>query len=485
MKKSLLTALFALTALLWGLSCTQEHGYDPDPGPNTDEPVYEPPTSPLAMKNVEDPRIAEEDGVYWVFSSNANMNDTDYPYEAGLMVRKSDNLVDFSIQGYVLSDVIDSWAKAKLVELSGDPSLSGIRICRPAIAKVGGEWRLYYTVNAGTDLTGDAPSVIGYATSPTLDNAEWSDQGQILGSASLAGTGAIAANPCFFTSIDETKHYLLYGGSIGLYVTELGTADSKPTGSPTLVAQQGDRTGCSYIHKHNNRFYLFLCFEHGAYSDFFMAQSLNPAGPFIDYSDDDARNVATTFPENRILTPYQFWGSKWGGFNSLSVVWSGTRDMLAVNCKPGADAAQPYTLQIRYLDWVSTPKGWDFPAVCPEPYAGDQGAVTDSEIVGTWGYGTLWYVWDNVNNTKLDAMNFGADHVVTYGDATGNWDFDETTSTLHFVATWWGSEHIYLKVNRVKDTDSTAEELPENLVAAGFNANFNQHPGVWMKKSLE
>ncbi len=430
-------------------------------------------------KGVFDPSMAR-DTKYWVFSSNAGVDGFDY--QKGVVVKSSSDLVFFDERGYVLSNVIDSWAGARLKAL--DPSIEDDKIVmgQPNIKKAGSEWRLYYSVQAGTKA-----SVIGYATSPSLENPSWTDKGEIL--FSNEGTPYKAMSPSFLD--DGTKQYLVFGENFGgVYLVEIEKTSANITGTPVRVVgcsadtPDNQRAGSAEIMYYNGYYHIIATYNN---LSVFHSASATPAGPYFDFGNRNLSNLSG-FADSRILTPYEFsGGSAWSYTDGLSICVDGTKWFAVHHArKRGSD---DYDLHVRSLTWledsriVTTTR--PFPTLSPERYGGgDGGNITAANLVGAWHYGTLWYQFNpsSYNGLSSPIMEFQANGTYIHrGSATGGtWEYNETTKVLRLTSSVWGGEKIFLKVNTGFDWDKGTN----TIVASGVNDTFFLHPGVWMKKEI-
>ncbi len=138
---------------------------------------------PLAgdIAGVGDPTVAVEGGVTYLYSTGP-----------GIPIRRSTDLVTWELVGRALVEDVPPWALAA-VPTAND-------VWAPDLSYWGGEWHLYYAVSRVTidaDPVAGSTSVIGHATSPTLDPDDpsygWIDHGMVLRSEPLDLINAIDA----------------------------------------------------------------------------------------------------------------------------------------------------------------------------------------------------------------------------------------------------------------------------------------------------
>lgn len=496
--------LLAISSMIF-ISCEEKNKWDPEPGL---EKIPPPPKPEVAEKyiKVQDPRIAKEIN-FWIFSANDTLQNL--PYEKGLLVRKTSNLIDIEVVGYVLSDVINNWAKAKLLELDPNIDTTKIRMRLPSIKYDGTQWRLYYSVVSNTQA-----SVIGYAVSPSLENQNWTDKGLVL--ASKPGDPVKAAGPCFVALPDNSKHYLFYGAKYGgIYVTEIDKNTSQPlNGFGKRVAfysqdpENNQRIGFPEVVFRNGYYYLFMtCDDEGLYGqNVEVIRSNNIEGPYFSFNGDnytDAGNYdLNIWNTSHILSPYCMFDSArnktpgWGETGSIGVVQDGD-NWYAVNnarlIKSQVDwdriiCEGPWTLQIRNLEWISTNNGW--PVVMPTLYSDEENTITADDIAGDWDYATRWYEYypKFLNPPGVVFLKFLPDGTMG-GDISGTWTYNPATrEILMHSATWSapGGEDIIMIVRRTRDNDYKANgPYPVILAAAGYNLTFGRKPIVWMKQRVK
>lgn len=465
--------LFAAIAVFCFTSC-QDWGQWDDPSGNQKNPPPEPPTVDASYANVASPTIAKDGEFYYIISSNATIDGIEP--QKGLMVRKSANFSSFEgmtdENAYVLSDVLDNWAAARIKELDAGVQEEAIKIGQPSLRKVGNEWRLYYSVTGGSNA-----SVIGYAVAQSADGP-WEDKGEILASETTSTFMAYA--PSFFTSADGNNHYMAYGkGAEGIYITELDKTTGKPTGTAKQVA---GRTGKQLVENATVFYYdgfYHLIFTYFTADNVYCTAHVAATEPMGNYTDVAGRSAifSDQWAITRVLNDhFLLGGDTWTNVNGVDVIVEGDAGFVVHQAQVGT--GDP-VLHIRQLHWVKDSRRAQrpelpVPAISPEQYRGPvvQPTITPADIAGDWYYGTLWahYV-PGINDGPKVFKEDG-----TYSG--GTWDFNTGTNILHLKSTEWGGEEVYLYL--YMETDNINGEYA--LVASGYNDTFGDHPGAWMKK---
>jgi arabinan endo-1,5-alpha-L-arabinosidase len=207
---------------------------------------------------------------------------------------------------------------------------------------------LYYVYYSASTF-GSQRSVIGLATSPTLDPADpdyaWTDRGLVIESHVGDPYNAIDAD----IVVDRKgRHHMVFGSWwSGIYVVELDwpSGKVKAGADPVRVAAaDGGIEGPSII-RHGKHFYLFVSLGRccaGADSTYRIAvgRSTSPSGPFLDADGVDMRDGGGTV----ILQAH--------GTNVASGGQSFDRGLIAYH---SYDAAGGFALGIERVEWK---RGW-------------------------------------------------------------------------------------------------------------------------------
>jgi len=457
---------------LFNSGCNKENGFD-EPAGNQKLP---PPKVDASFLSVSDPTLGKEGDFYYIVSSNAAIEGIDYA--KGLLIRKTSNLYEFepmtTANGYILNDVLEGWAIARLKALDGTINADLIKIGQPCLRKINDEWRLYYSVSAGGKT-----SVIGYASAATPEGP-WTDEGEILSS---SNTSPFAANsPSVTLSSDNSKLYMAFGNSgEGIFAVEINLTTNQPIGTPVKIASRADINVISTspeLFYHDG--YYHLMFTH-YWDDRPLTCHVLSADPLSGYKDISGRNavgIVDPWALTRVMTNFKIAGeTAWEGVGGLGVYKDGNK-FFVVHHATAAGVPAPI-LHIREMNWIKDPRRatgatLPFPTISPERYAGEvENNITAADIAGTIYYGTLWgHVLSGVDY----GMTFNANG--TYNG--GTWDFDPSSKILRLISSEWGGEKVYVYLIKSKVLDKPDATV---IVGAGINDTFGDFPGVWMKKA--
>jgi len=227
--------------------------------------------------------LIKEGGKYWLFTTGSGINalySTDlYNWNAGSKLVFSNGTWPTWINKYVPDFKGGFWA--------------------PDIIYMNGRYYLYYSCST----FGSSTSVIGVASSPTLDQNspayQWQDLGMVVSSVSANDVNAI--DPSIFKD-SNGELYLTYGSyfnGIGVIEMDTATGKVKPGVNINLVAggQSAAWEGSCLI-KEGSYYYLFAnragCCN-GAYSTYYIVtgRSSRPTGPFYDKNGINLRGYNT------------------------------------------------------------------------------------------------------------------------------------------------------------------------------------------------
>jgi autotransporter-associated beta strand protein len=191
------------------------------------------------------------------------------------------------------------------------PSFTGF-FWAPDIAFFNGSYHLYYAVSS----FGTIDSAIGVATTTSLANPVWTDQGKVVQSDAIGQTspntdttGYNAIDPSVLVDSDG-KVWMAFGSySSGILVTQLDPLTGKRLNTSTLSATQvannavgggwGSTIEGAALTKHGSYYYLFVnyggcCSGIDSTYDIRVGRSLSPTGPFLDKDGVDMRNSGGT-----------------------------------------------------------------------------------------------------------------------------------------------------------------------------------------------
>ncbi len=311
------------------------------PTPVRGQEPKRPEASTLAgdIRNVHDPSIAEERGVFYVFSTRA-----------GLAVRCSEDLVRWRLCGDVFGH-LPKWAVEDV------PGVRGL--WAPDVSYFDGKYHVYYSVST----FGSNRSSIGLATNATLDPSSdayrWVDQGKVIGSVASDDWNAIDPN----VVLDETGQPWLSFGSFwsGIKLRRLdratGMLDAKDQTLYSLAgrSREGGSPGAieaPFIVRRNGSYYLFVSFDFcckGKDSTYNVrvGRSSKVTGPYTDRDGKDMRQGGGT----AVLAS----DGRWRGPGHCSVIRVKDRDLLVYHAYD-ADARGVPTLRIDPLVWDA--QGW-------------------------------------------------------------------------------------------------------------------------------
>ncbi|MBR1869491.1 MAG: family 43 glycosylhydrolase, partial [Bacteroidales bacterium] len=144
--------------------------------------------NPVEQSDVQDPCAIEDDGVFYLFSSEVSSGSGADQVVEYLPTMTSPNLTEWSVGRSVFDDI------------SKPSFISGSKISCPDIAFVGGKYLLYYTLSSSS-ATGIGVAEADFASGP------FTDKGALITSSASGLTGV--ASPSFVT--DGTSNYLAFG----------------------------------------------------------------------------------------------------------------------------------------------------------------------------------------------------------------------------------------------------------------------------------
>jgi len=237
----------------------------------------------------------------------------------------------------------------------------------PDIARVGGRYRLYYSVSR----FGRQQSVIGLATSATLDPASpaygWRDEGLVV--ASKAGDAYNAIDPAFARD-RQGGEWLAFGsfwGGIQLIRLDPRTGKAMPGAVPKPIARRGPGEGAGganaieapFIVDHGGWYWLIVSFDlccRGVKSSYHLAVGRSRAieGPYVDRAGRAMLDGGGTV----LLQADAAGRDRFRGPGHAGVLHNrGGRDYLIHHAYDAAAGGAP-TLRIARLRWDAA--GWPF-----------------------------------------------------------------------------------------------------------------------------
>jgi arabinan endo-1,5-alpha-L-arabinosidase len=216
---------------------------------------------------VHDPVMAKDGPTYFVF------------YTGGLIqVKTSSDRITWKNTNNALKST-PAWFKQEV------PDNSGNDIWAPDISFRNGKWWLYYAVST----FGKNTSAIGLATSPTLNNSVWTDQGMVI--KSTANNDYNCIDPNAFT--DTTGISWLVFGSwwTGIKMVQVSSVTGKPAASPAILSLATHATGIEapFLLHWKGYYYLFVSWDKccaGVNSTYkiVVGRATLVAGPYTDKS---------------------------------------------------------------------------------------------------------------------------------------------------------------------------------------------------------
>jgi arabinan endo-1,5-alpha-L-arabinosidase len=284
---------------------------------------------------VHDPSMIWDGSAYALFSTGGT-----------LAIRRSVDILRWTASGTVLS-AVPAWIHTTLGVTVTD-------LWAPDISYFNCTFHVYY---AGSTF-GSNNSVIGLATSPTLDSSRagyhWTDEGQVLRSVKTDDFNAIDPNVSFD---DDGTPWLAYGSywtGIKLHQLDRATGKLSTTNTTTyaLASRNGGSIEGSSIVSHDGHFYLFVSFGTccaGVNSTYetMVGRASTITGPYTDRAGAD---MMTGAAEQLLATSGRYIGP--GGGTAFR---DGSSYVYAYHYYDG-DANGVSKLQIRPINWDAS--GW-------------------------------------------------------------------------------------------------------------------------------
>lgn len=330
--------------------------------------------------NLHDPALLNDGEYVYCYSTDVAWGQE--IEKAGVMVRRSKNLVDWEFLGWA-SDGRPQEGLA-YVDENGGRAFEGN--WAPYAIKVGDEYRLYYSQSSRVPKN----SAIGLLVSSSPEGP-WREAGLVVTSRRRTpGTNAI--DPTVIIS-QEGEHWMFYGSAWdGIYALKLDPKTGLALNSNDIgvrVAQRGNTDGQIngnieapeiIYHPGFKKYYLFIAYD-WLFTKYNVrvARADRPEGPYEDYFGNPVNTDEDNGP--MILAPYRFENHPgWQGVSHCGVVERDGGYYLASQGRP-ANSQHSMVMHLRKMYW--TQDGW--PVVSPERYAGtdDRGVDTD-ELVGAW-----------------------------------------------------------------------------------------------------
>jgi arabinan endo-1,5-alpha-L-arabinosidase len=471
------------------------------------------------LANVHDPSVVFYGKYYYMYGTDASYGNAHVGH-GHFFYRKSEDLVNWKFEGAAMPET-PAWVKDTLSNMRARVGLSPIAnpsygYWAPVVRKVGDKFRMYYSIvvdnyignglqntAANFDNTWTEKAFIGMmeTSSPLLNT--WEDKGMVICSVSDRGTNWTRSSTSNwsayfkYNAIDPSvivtsqgQQWLVYGSwhsgiaalklnpGTGLPLKKFDIKDESTWGTPIYTRTNGSRWQASegpeiIYNQETGYYYLFLAYDElsVAYNTR-VCRATSITGPYYSYNGTNVTNGGECFP---IIThPYKFNNhSGWVGFSHCCVFYDevnkqwyySSQARLPENTNGNAYSNAIMMGHVRKIEW--TTDGW--PVVLPERYAAvPQGAIAESDLVGSWEIITLNYQY-KVQQTSSN-LTLSSGHSAT-GAITGTWSFNTATRVLTI-----GSQA--LKV--VRELDWEASPRVPTLVFTGLNGS---GCSVWGKKS--
>jgi arabinan endo-1,5-alpha-L-arabinosidase len=291
---------------------------------------------PAEVTDITDPRMIRQGDADYLFSSGP-----------GIPIHRSTDLIHWNEVGQVFA-AMPAWARAWV------PGATAI--WAPDISYFGGQYHLYYAVST----FGSQRSVIGLATSPTLDPNEpgygWVDRGAVIAS-SPRRTDYNAIDPNVVID-DRGQVWLAFGSQwSGIKLVRIDPATGKPPQAHPRLHALASRPGSKpveapFLFERDGLYYLFASFGTccmGSASTYRIMVGRSPSvtGPYVDRKGRPMSEGGGTLV---LGSNARYRGP---GHNAVFATASGD-DLVYHTYDASNDGTA--TLQIRSLSW--TDDGW-------------------------------------------------------------------------------------------------------------------------------
>lgn len=252
---------------------------------------------------VHDPcNIVKEGDRYYTFYTS---NWVEYAYSTDLCTWRKDTIV--------FPSGFPSWIKQYVPDFSG-------HFWAPEVIFMNNKWHLYYSCSS----FGQRTSTIGLATSPTLKNPKWQDQGMVVYTTGSSNHNAIDAD---IMRTSDGKAYLVYGSFWnGIVMTEIDTTSGMPFNRSNLQYVANGNPEAAAAIQHGEYYYLF--FNRGKCCDgvnstyqIFVGRSTSPTGPFVDKNGTRTSSGGGTLilsTRDRFIGPGHFGYFREGNYEFMS-----------------------------------------------------------------------------------------------------------------------------------------------------------------------
>ena len=184
----------------------------------------------------------------------------------------------------------------------------------PDLACFNGLWHVYYAYSAW----GTIDSAIGVATSPSLTNAVWTDQGKVIESPTDIGS-INCIDPSIYVAANGAVWMSFGSYSDGIMVMPINPATGMALSSPVKVASStrtffANTTEGSCIYQHGGYWYLFLnyggcCDTTYSTYNIRVGRGGSPNGPYYDKSGVNMTNGGGTVFLEKLRPLHWSWPS--------------------------------------------------------------------------------------------------------------------------------------------------------------------------------
>jgi arabinan endo-1,5-alpha-L-arabinosidase len=297
---------------------------------------------------IHDPVIIREGDTYHVFGSGG------WTHRPSVSWRVSKDLVTWKDNGDPFPDV-PAWAEAAV---PGAKSMWA-----PDISFVDGQYRMYYAVSTG----GSMRSVIGFATTPTLDRSAprygWTDHGLVV--ETFRGGTYNAIDPNFVVDA-EGQHWLAFGSYwSGLKLIPLDRETGKPRPGDKRIysiayrpaPEGGDNpVEGAFIFQRNGWYYLFASYDYCCkkeMSNYYVAvgRCRKITGPYLG---KDGKSMMDGYGAAVIVE--RPWGAtRWRGPGHCGLYRDRDRDLIVYHAYDTQHDSAP-TMRLAELSWSAD--GW-------------------------------------------------------------------------------------------------------------------------------
>lgn len=376
-------------------------GVEPDPCVTAQVEYPDQVTLTGETRHVHDPEVVRDGDAYYVLSTND-----------GIPIRRSADLLAWSFEARVFPNQLPPWAAGEVPGVEAPWA--------PGVGYFNGLYHLYYSLST----FGSPRSVIGLATSPTLDPGSpdyaWDDRGEVVESFAGYDHNAIDAAVVEDAGGGLWLTWGSWGGGIKM------RSLSRPTGflseeddslyslarRPVEQAIEGP-----YIIRRGGWYYLFVSFDlccQGVQSTYTVrvGRSASVTGPYEDRSGRSMMEGGGSL----VLSAY----GRVRGPGHASVLEEEGAYLLVHHFYDEQDFGTPH-LQIRPLlwddeDWPLAGRPYDGVPPGPPP--------SDPQLVGRWGY---WLGAEVARAVELEASG-----VARACGGGGSWSYDAPMLTVEW-----------------------------------------------------